>query len=1017
MDPQRGRARGRGRPRGGGRARGAGRVPPAEEFYEEVPYVVPVPPVVGVVDAIRLARLAKDITRLGVVPFQGGIDHMLADQWIRNMENYFQMIVCTDVEKREIVTFLSQDEARVWWEGIERTRDVTTMSWVDFVVLFRGKYFPAAVREQLEVEFLALTQGDMSVREYEAKFSQLYHFVRPMDALSLAGKFQRGLEASLRHAIVPLELTIVALIVAKAMALEQDTQLHQDELATSTSRDSQGKGKAVAGNRSSTGYRGGSWKRQQRTYHHAPARVAAAPVRAAPIRQVAPATPLRCYNCKEVGHSFRECPRPRTAACFRCGQTGHLARECTRPQVGGQRTQQRLLPPGQARVFAIGQRGTGVEGTLSIFNYLARVLFDTGASHSFISSSVVDGLGLTSMPLARSLCVTSPLDVSLDLIMVCDACPIVICGRDFSTVLIVIPDHTYDVILGIDWLRPNHAMIDCFEMVVSFHIPGQPVFRYRCLRSDTAMRAGVLAHLESMSSTSVIAEISVVSEYIDVFQEIPRLPPKREVEFAIDVIPGTAPVSMAPHRMAPAELQELKVDYRQLNKVTIKNRYPLPRIDDLFDQLREVMVFSKIDLRSGYHQLRVKDQDIPKTAFRTRYGHYEFVVMPFGLTNAPAAFMDLMNRMFRPYLDQFVVVFVDDILIYSKSLEDHDRHLRIVLQILRKNELNAKFEKCEFWQKDVKFLGPVVSKDGVSVDPSKVEAVMSWCRPTTVTEIRSFLGLAGYYRQFIEGFSSIASALTRLTRRDVQFVWTEECEKAFIELKTRLTTTPVLTIPASGGGLVIYSDASHQGLGCVLMQHGGVVAYGSRQLKVHERNYPTHDLELAAVELNMRQRRWMELIKDYDFTLEYHPGKANVVAYALSRRQRGIVASAMVQEWLMLETTSEFDLVPLGKEGEIFLGSISVQPTLISMIIQGQAQDEFSRARLAELVAYLIDDCPSEWAVGSDGGLRLRSRLYVRDRDELKGRFFGRHIDLDILYIQGAPRCIWIFEDSSGGMG
>ncbi|XP_024172170.1 uncharacterized protein LOC112178219 [Rosa chinensis] len=391
-------------------------------------------------------------------------------------------------------------------------------------------------------------------------------------------------------------------------------------------------------------------------------------------------------------------------------------------------------------------------------------------------------------------------------------------------------------------------------------------------------KAGFLAHVESVSCTAVMAEISVVSEYSDVFQEIPGLPPRREVDFAIDVIPGTAPVSMAPFRMAPTELKELK-----------------EQIDGLLEQ-------------------GVKDDDVPKTAFRTRYGHFEFVVMPFGLTNAPAAFMDLMNRMFSPYLDKFVVVFVDDILVYSKTLEDHDQHLWIVLQLLREKELFAKFKKCEFWQREIKFLGHVISKDGISVDPSKVEAVMNWGQPTTVTEVRSFLGLAGYYRRFIEGFSSIASALTKLTRKNVQFVWTEECERAFNELKARLTSAPVLTIPTSGGGLVIYSDASHQGLGCVLMQHGGVVAYGSRQLKVHERNYPTHDLELAAVvfalkiwrhylygekfelfsdhkslkylfsqkELNMRQRRWMELIKDYDFTLEYHPGKANLLGSELN---------------------------------------------------------------------------------------------------------------------------------------
>ncbi|KAM5550622.1 hypothetical protein ABKV19_027127, partial [Rosa sericea] len=314
--------------------------------------------------------------------------------------------------------------------------------------------------------------------------------------------------------------------------------------------------------------------------------------------------------------------------------------------------------------------------------------------------------------------------------------------------------------------------------------------------------------------TSEIAGIPVVSEYGDVFHEIPGLPPKRVMDFSIDVIPGTAPVSKAPYRMAPAELQELKVQIEGLLAQGFIQASVSPwGAPVLFVKKKDNSLRLCVDYRQ-LNKLRVKGEDIPKTAFRTRYGHYEFLVMPFGLTNAPAAFMDLMNRTFNPYLDQFVVVFVDDILIYSRSSDEHEKHLRIVLQTLREKKLFAKFEKCEFWQKEVKFLGHVVSKDGVSVDPSKVEAVMGWSRPTTVTEIRSFLGLAGYYRRFIEGFSSIASALTKLTRKDTQFVWTDECEKAF---------------------------------SCVLMQNGGVVAYGSRQLKVHERNYPTHDLELAAV--------------------------------------------------------------------------------------------------------------------------------------------------------------------------
>ena len=209
----------------------------------------------------------------------------------------------------------------------------------------------------------------------------------------------------------------------------------------------------------------------------------------------------------------------------------------------------------------------------------------------------------------------------------------------------------------------------------------------------------------------------------------------------------------------------LCIDYRQLNRVTIKNKCPLSWIDDLFDQMRRARVSSKIDLLTGYHQLRVMEADIPKMAFRTRYGHFEFTVMPFGLTNAPTEFMDLMHKVFQPYLDQFVVVFVDDILIYSKSKEDHEGHLRVVLQTLREHQLYTKFSKCELWLTEVRFLGHVVSASGVSVDPDKVEAVMSWERPKSVFEIHSFLGLAGYYSRFIEDFFQLATPMPRLTRK------------------------------------------------------------------------------------------------------------------------------------------------------------------------------------------------------------------------------------------------------------
>ena len=226
--------------------------------------------------------------------------------------------------------------------------------------------------------------------------------------------------------------------------------------------------------------------------------------------------------------------------------------------------------------------------------------------------------------------------------------------------------------------------------------------------------------------------------------------------------------------------------------------------------------------------------------------------MPFGLTNAPAVFMDLMNRIFQPYLDQFVIVFIDDILIYSGSKEDHEEHLRVVLQILRENQLYAKFSKCQFWLDSVAFLGHVISVEGVYVDPKKIEAIVNWKPPTNGTEIRSFRGLAGYYRKFVEGLSKLASPLTKLTRKEEKFVWPEACQQSFDELKRKLTSALVLTLPLGQDGYTVYCDASRQGLGCVLMQHENVIAYASRQLKKHDQNYPTHDLELAAVVFALR---------------------------------------------------------------------------------------------------------------------------------------------------------------------
>ncbi|GJV07230.1 hypothetical protein Tco_1344886, partial [Tanacetum coccineum] len=519
-------------------------------------------------------------------------------------------------------------------------------------------------------------------------------------------------------------------------------------------------------------------------------------------------------------------------------------------------------------------------------------------------------------------------------------CTINLQNHLFKIDLLPIELGSFDVIVGMDWMAEHRAEVVCYEKYI--RVP---------YRNDMLIIQGERSGIKSESRLEVISsirtqkyidqgcqvfliqmmkeekteiperrieDVPVVRDFPEVFPEdLPGLPPTRQVEFHIELIPGAAPVARAPYRLAPAEMKELAEQLKELSD-KVKNRYPLPRIDDLLDQLQGSSIYSKIDLRSGYHQLRVREEDIPKTAFRTRYGHHEFRVMPFGLTNAPAVFMDFMNRVCKPYLDKFVIVFIDDILIYSHNEKEHEEHLKTILELLKKEELYAKFSKCEFWINTVKFLGHVIDSSGIHVDPAKIEAVKNWASPTTPSEIRQFLGLAGYYRRFIEGFSKIAKPMTELTQKNQKFDWGEEQEEAFQLLKQKLCAAPILALPEGSEDFVVYCDASIKGLGAVLMQRMKVIAYASRQLKIHEKNYTTHDLELGAVvfalkiwrhylygtkcvvftdhkslqhildqkDLNMRQRRWIELLSDYDCEIRYHPGKANVVADALSRKER-----------------------------------------------------------------------------------------------------------------------------------
>ncbi|GKA62848.1 putative reverse transcriptase domain-containing protein, partial [Tanacetum coccineum] len=521
-----------------------------------------------------------------------------------------------------------------------------------------------------------------------------------------------------------------------------------------------------------------------------------------------------------------------------------------------------------------------VNGTFLINNVYASVLFDTGVDRSFVSYAFSKYIDIPPTTLDTNYSVELADGKSLTTNTVLRGCTLNLQNHLFEIDLLPIELGSFDVIVGMDWMAEHRAEVMCYEkyirvpyrndmLIIQGERSGIKIESrlevISSIRTQKYIDQGCQAFLIQMikeEKTKIlerrIKDVHVVRDFPEVFPEyLPGLPPTHQVEFHIELIPEATPVARAPYRLAPAEMKELAeqlkelsdkgfirpsssplgapilfvkkkdgsfrmcIDYRELNKLTVKNLYPLPRIDDLFDQVQGSSIYSKIDLRSGYHQLKVREEDIPKTTFRTRYGHYKFQVMPFGLTNALAVFMDLMNQ--------------------------HEEHLKTYLELLKKEELYAKFSKCEFWINTVKFLGHVIDSSGIHVDPAKIEAVKNWASPTTPSEIRQFLGLAGYYRRFIEGFSKIAKPMTELTQKNQEFDWGEEQEEAFQLLKQKLCVAPILALPEGSDDFVVYCDASIKGLGAVLMQRMKVIAYASRQLNIHEKNYTTDDLELGAV--------------------------------------------------------------------------------------------------------------------------------------------------------------------------
>nr|CAH67706.1 H0512B01.1 [Oryza sativa] len=957
-----------------------------------------------------------DFLRVRPPTFSSTTNPVEAGDWLHAVEKKLDLIQCTEQEKVSFASHQLHGPAAEWWDHFRQGRaGGEPITWQEFTAAFKKTHIPTGVVALKKREFRALNQGSRSVTEYLHDFNRLARYA-PEDVRTdeeRQEKFLEGLNDELSYALMSTEFRDFQQLVDKAIRQEDKyNRIEQKKRRAAQFKSQQGSNqrpRLVTGPQVPSYPQGGSSSvvRPQRQFYNnntgnrgndnrnMVVRPAATPVQNQPVRKDQGSKPVICFNCGDPGHYADKCPKPRRVKNAPVPNNSNV-------------------PAPKARVnhvaAAEAQNAPDVVlGTFPVNSIPATVLFDSGATHSFLSKSFASKHGMEVVSFGRPLLVNTPGNQAFST-RYCPSVTIEIEEVPFPSSLILLESKDLDVILGMDWLSRHRGVIDCADRKVSLtNSNGETVSFF----ASSPKSPGVVL------TQVALQEIPIVQDYPDVFPEdLPGMPPKRDIEFRIDLVPGTNPIHKRPYRMAANELAEVKkqvddllqkgyirpstspwrapvifvekkdhtqrmcVDYRALNEVTIKNKYPLPRIDDLFDQLKGATVFSKIDLRSGYHQLRIREEDIPKTAFTTRYGLFECTVMSFGLTNAPAFFMNLMNKVFMEYLDKFVVVFIDDILIYSKTKEEHEEHLCLALEKLREHQLYAKFSKCEFWLSEVKFLGHVISSGGVAVDPSNVESVLSWKQPKTVSEVRSFLGLAGYYRRFIENFSKIARPMTRLLQKDVKYKWTEDCEQSFQELKKRLVTAPVLILPDSRKDFQVYCDASRLGLGCVLMQEGKVVAYASRQLRPHENNYPTHDLELAAVVHALKIWRHYLYGNRTEIYTDHKSLKYIFTQPDLNMRQRRWKSYCNMSEGRSLpwELCQEFEKLNLGIVSKGFVAALEAKPTLFDQIREAQVNDpdiqEIKKnMRRGKAIGFVEDEQGTVW---------LGERICVPENKELK---------------------------------
>nr|GEU93086.1 reverse transcriptase domain-containing protein [Tanacetum cinerariifolium] len=704
-------------------------------------------------------------------------------QWLKKMESVFHISGCAIDNQLKFATCTLLGAALTWWNGHVRTlgHDAAyAMTWGTLKKKFTDKYYLKGEIKKLEIKLWNLG-------------------VRGNDVAAYTQRFQ--------------ELALMNVMFARPKTLDDAIELANDlmyqKLRTYAERQNDNKRKADDS----------SINNQQ---------------------------PYKKQNVARVytaGLGGKKAYTRNLPLCTKCNY--HHTGQCA-PKCGNCKRDASL-------------KSNVIMGTFLLNNRYATILFDIGADRSIVSTTFSSLIDITPTTLENNYDVELADEKIIRVNTIICGCTLNFMNHPFNIDLMIVPLGSFDVIIGMDWLTKYHGVIICDEKIV--HVAfGKEMLIFQGKRNNQRGESRLniiswtkaqeylskgcdvfLAHIttkeaKDKSKGKRLEDAPIVKDFPKVFPEdLMGIPLDQKVEFQIDLVPGVAPVAWVPYRLAPSDIKELAEQLQELSDKRFIRPSSSPwelrsctsrRKTNHFACASIILqgssVYSKINLRSGYHQFRVHEEDIPKIAFRTRYGHYEFQVMHFGLTNA------------------------------SANKEEHEEHLKLILESLKKEELYAKFSKCEFWIPKVQFLGHVIDSKGIHVDPEKIKSIKDWASPKTPTEIHLFLGLAGYYRRFIEGFSMIAKSMTKLTQKNVKFDWGEKEESKFQLIKQKLCSAPILALPKGSKNFIVYCDASHK----------------------------------DQKELNMRQRCWLELLSDYDCDIQYHPGKANVVADALSRKEQ-----------------------------------------------------------------------------------------------------------------------------------